>query len=92
MPIKLIEKIINSLSKVELEQFFGAGSKVKFLSYNYSTQKKQYVLDCCLYISDVELGLEFLDAGALDILIEELFVALSIDTNTILLITSVELI
>jgi len=52
---KSISVITNKLFKEEIELLYGKGSHVKINNVTYSTNKKNYLIDCVLFISDLEL-------------------------------------
>ena len=52
---KSISVITNKLFSEEIELLYGKGSYVKINNVTYSTNKKNYLIDCVLFVSDIEL-------------------------------------
>jgi len=53
--ITLLEYLINIKFKNDLDMLYGSGSKVIINSVKYSTNTKNYVIDCKLIVGDTSL-------------------------------------
>jgi hypothetical protein len=78
---EMMEHLINTIQKEDLEIMFGKGSEVKISSINYSTNKKQFIIHSTLnatyrdiskdiIVDNINESLDFYPSG-LNLLIQE---------------------
>lgn len=77
---KCIEVLLNILFKKDLELLFGAGSKVVVNYCRYSTNSLAFVIDCKLFVTDIELSKDVYPDG-LVLLIQESWKFTGINEN-----------
>ncbi len=53
--VKFFEHTINKTFKKDLDILYGSGSKVIITSFNYTTNKKKFVIHCKLIVGDTTL-------------------------------------
>lgn len=67
---KSLEKISNNLDKEELKLLFGEECKIKIRSISYSTNKKSYVIDASVLVSNLDESIDAYPEG-LNFIIEK---------------------
>lgn len=67
---KSLEKLTNNLDKEELKLLFGNESKIKIRSISYSTNKKSYVIDASVLVSNLDESIDAYPEG-LNFIIEK---------------------
>jgi len=87
---KPLSAIINKVYKEELSLLYGEGTHVKVNSVIYSTNKKNYIIDCVLYVGDLSLFQET-QLNGLNYLVEESWQYIDLKHNKPLLLTSLDI-
>lgn len=87
---KALKILFNNFMKSELQTMFGNDYDIKINSFNYSTQKKSFVVDITLISSNLdEEEMTIFYPDGLNYIVDECWKFLGID-EPILLITSLE--
>jgi hypothetical protein len=60
---KCLEVLLNKVFKKDLELLFGDGSRVTVNYVKYSTNNGTFIIDCKLFIQDIELSSEVYPDG-----------------------------
>lgn len=83
--------LLNYVFYKDIELLFGKGSIIDILSVKYSTNKKAYMVDCKLYLSDIGL-FEESQITSVNVLIEECWKYTGFDRNELIIQSSYDLI
>ena len=60
---KLLQKILNTTLKSQINKMYGDGSYVTVSNISYIRSKKCYLISVTLYLTDVENGMELFPDG-----------------------------
>jgi hypothetical protein len=88
---KPLSLIIDKLYKKELELLYGEGTQVKINHVTYSTNKKNYIIDCVLYVADLSLFQET-QLDGINYIIEESWIYTGLKDYKPLLLTRLDII
>lgn len=84
--IRPLQSIINRGFKKDLSTLFGEGSKVEIVDLTYSTNKKTYVIQTKLFVTNVEESMEVYPSG-LEMLVIDAWKMMCIDCPVIVIST-----
>lgn len=85
-----LEAILNIVYKKDIESLFGTDSYIEVTDMKYSTNTKKYMLECKLYVSDIELFKES-NVDGVKYLINESWKWTGSESVELALLTSVDL-